>query len=142
MKIHSFAPGTLSVWDAGGFDVAMVTYGRITANAVAAARRLNERGIGVRVIKLLRVMPPDYDRLTTLFEGTSLVYVLEEGIRAGGVGERIAARFDGIRVRAIEDRFVPHGDLESLYRELGFLPEQIEDEIIGALAEKLGGAVT
>lgn len=134
--------GTLSVWDAGGFDVAMVTYGRITANAVAAARRLNERGIGVRVIKLLRVMPPDYDRLTTLFEGTSLVYVLEEGIRAGGVGERIAARFDGIRVRAIEDRFVPHGDLESLYRELGFLPEQIEDEIIGALAEKLGGAVT
>lgn len=134
--------GTLSVWDVGGFDVAMVTYGRITANVVAAARRLNERGIGVRVIKLLRVMPPDYDRLTTLFEGTSLVYVLEEGIRAGGVGERIAARFDGIRVRAIEDRFVPHGDLESLYRELGFLPEQIEDEIIGALAEKLGGAVT
>jgi len=106
-------------------DVVIVTYSRLTANAIKAASMLDS----TKVSRLYRVFPIDFDELDEATRGAKLIYVLEEGERAGGVGEKIAAH-DGARVfvRAI-DGFVPHGDIASLDALLGFDPESVAEEI-------------
>ncbi|MBO4429371.1 MAG: 1-deoxy-D-xylulose-5-phosphate synthase [Clostridia bacterium] len=106
-------------------DVVIITYSRLTKNAVEAEKLLG----GAKTVKLLRLFPIDFDELDKHIDGAKLIYVLEEGIRSGGVGEKIAARYgDRVFVRAA-DGFVPHGDLASLDDLLGFTPEKIAGEI-------------
>ena len=116
---------------------AIITYGKISKNALYAAAELYKNNINTRVIKLVRIKPIDYEALSFLTEEIDNIYVLEEGIKAGGVGENIAAYFaencistgKRIKIRAINNVFVGHGDIRLLYKDCGFLPEQIFEEI-------------
>lgn len=111
-------------------DVAIISYGIITKNAYDAAQILKQQGISARVIKLKRVKPIDIDKLQTLIATAKLVYVLEEGILSGGIGEYLKANLNTRTiVRAIDDKFITFGKLEQLHRECGFMPEQIAAEI-------------
>lgn len=123
------------VGNAGTPQAVIYTYGRMGAQACKAASLLEKQGVSVRVVRLIRIKPFDAQLLAKLAEGARAVYVLEEGIREGGFGEALLARFAELgvrmhsRIRAIEGVFPAHGDTEELYRELGFLPEQIAREI-------------
>lgn len=113
-------------------DVAIVSYSRLVENATRAAAMLEN----AKVVRLSRVFPIDFDALDNATRGAKLIYVLEEGERSGGVGEKIAARYDGkVFIRAI-DGFVPHGDVASLDKLLGFDPESVAGEIKGLLESK------
>lgn len=123
------------IGDAAVPQAVIFTYGRMAVQACTAALLLKERGIRVRVVKLIRIKPFDAEMLARLAEGASVAYVLEEGIREGGFGEALMARFAELglrfrcRIRAIEGVFPTHGDTKELYRDHGFLPEQIASEI-------------
>ena len=123
------------IGDAAVPQAVIFTYGRMAVQACKAALLLKERGIRVRVVKLIRIKPFDAEMLARLAEGASVVYVLEEGIREGGFGEALLARFAELglrfrcRIRAIEGVFPAHGDTKELYRDHGFLPEQVAAEI-------------
>ncbi|WP_303867280.1 1-deoxy-D-xylulose-5-phosphate synthase [Acetobacterium wieringae] len=120
----------------GDPEIVMVTYGRITKNVYEAVQLLkaNHR---IRLIKLIQVYPLNSQKILSLIGQPRLVYVLEEGIRSGGIGEKLAAAFaqhDGnkpekIRIRAIEDPLMEQGDLAALDGYCGFLPSQIAAEI-------------
>ncbi|MFY9380675.1 MAG: 1-deoxy-D-xylulose-5-phosphate synthase N-terminal domain-containing protein, partial [Eubacteriales bacterium] len=133
-------------------DAIIVTYGRITANAVMAAKMLSEAGGGysVGIIKLVKIYPFDADEIIKLCCGAKLVYLLEEGMKSGGIAEKLAAEFacDAVEhkanghtqkqrtaIRAIDGRFVPHGDIDSLYRELGFTPDAIAAEMASLMKD-------
>ena len=134
----AFAPVGGDITAAGAdrdVNVVILTYGRITHHAVLAMEQLASR-YRVRVVKLVRLLPLDLEKISSLCQGVTLVYVLEEGVRSGGVGETVAAHFARARCREMPpvhircvEGFLPHGDLESLYRQCGFLPEQIAEEI-------------
>lgn len=117
--------------------VALFTYGRLTVNAVQAAKLLSERGIGVCLIRLVRLKPLQVQNFMQAIETAHVLYFLEEGIQTGGVGEHLfadlaqAGLINGrkLRIRAINGYFPTHGSNEELFREAGFLPEQIADEI-------------
>lgn len=117
--------------------VSIVTYGKITKNALLAATELYQKGIHARVIKLVKIKPIDFEKLNALTRNTGYIYLLEEGIKSGGVSEGIVSAFaeNGyllnrkVKIRAIDDKFVPHGKCELLFKDLGFLPEQIAAEI-------------
>lgn len=124
----------------------VITYGRITAEAAYAAAALADRGISVRVIRLKKIYPIDASELITLLRGGAL-YLLEEGIESGGICEKLAAALlTELSVRgetapktvihAVRDRFVPHGDIPSLFRELGFDRESLEGRFLTALGEE------
>ena len=121
-------------------DVALLTYGRLTRHAVLAAEQLASR-YRVRIIKLVRLLPLDLETISVLCRGTALVYILEEGVRSGGIGEAASAYFacrqgmPPVHIRCVEG-FLPHGDVESLDRLCGFLPEQIAVEIQNILQER------
>ncbi len=139
----SFVPAAEGIALADGdqnADVALLTYGRLTRHAVLAAEQLASR-YRVRIIKLVRLLPLDLETISVLCRGTALVYILEEGVRSGGIGEAASAYFacrqgmPPVHIRCVEG-FLPHGDVESLDRLCGFLPEQIAVEIQNILQER------
>lgn len=116
---------------------ALITYGRLTANVCRAAELLLEKGVHARVIRMVRLLPLDADAisgLSSLLNPVRTVCFYEEGVRAGGVGERLFTLLAEIgphtagqtlRLKAIEGEIPLHGSNEKLFEECGFLPEQI-----------------
>ena len=79
-------------------------------------------------------MPLDADKLAELLSGCRLVYVLEEGVLNGGVGERLAAfaserGLPRVHVRAIDGEFIPNGDRKSLLELLHLDASSVANEI-------------
>ena len=127
--------------DAGDPEIVILTYGRITQNVYQAIQLL-KADYHIRLIKLVKVYPLKMKKILTLIGQPKLVYILEEGIRSGGIGEKLAAGFaqndafkpGKVRIHAIENPLMEQGDLAALYHCCGFLPQQIADE----MSEMLG----
>lgn len=105
----------------------IITYGRITSLANEVACELDD----VAIIKLVRVFPLDFDEIAKLCKGKELVYILEETYIHGGVGEKISAKLKDAKrtyIHAVND-FVPHGELNELYKLCGFTKDEIVDNI-------------
>ena len=134
-----YAKGTEREYDRSGFrigetldyteteaDKAVITYGRITGNAVQAA------GDSARVIKLKRIFPIDREELKQALSGVKKVLIAEEGIRSGGICEKLALicaeEKIAFRIHAIEG-FLEHGDIASLDRICGFDTDSLKKEI-------------
>lgn len=130
--------GDLSYLDSSPDDaeIIIITYGRITENAYNAINLLKNKYV-IRLVKLVKVYPLDFEKIFSLIEGARMIYILEEGIKSGGIAEKIAAecaqndrmRSQKIVIRAIENPLIEQGDLSSLYSSCGFLPEQIAAEV-------------
>ncbi len=123
-------------------DVVIVTYGRLTKCANLAAEVLEKAGISVRIVKLVQISPVPYDKIFALTHGAKLVYLFEEGILAGSVSEKIAAkaRVNGYTdakyvIRAIDNTFVPHGETDELFESLGLDAKSAAMEIYEALSK-------
>lgn len=110
-------------------EIVVLTYGRVSAFARKAAETLGARA---GVIRLKKIYPLDLNKLFSLTKSATLLYVLEEGCKAGGIGEKLAAEFAGkvekATVRAIEG-FVGQGTAQELFEDYGFTPEKICEEI-------------
>ncbi len=107
----------------------IITYGRLCALANEVAGELSD----VAIIKLIRISPIDFEKLNELLDGKKLIYILEEGYKTGGVGEKILANVKTqakTYIHAIE-AFVEHGELNDLYSFCGFTKENIINNIKG-----------
>ena len=106
-------------------EKAILTYGRITENAVIAA------GEDARVIKLKQVYPIDRRELKEALCGVKKVLIAEEGIRSGGICEKAALicaeEGSEFHIHAIE-HLLEHGDIDSLDRVCGFDAETLKKE--------------
>ena len=118
--------------DYGTPEVCIITYGRLTAECDKAARLC---GRGVRVIRLLRILPPDTDTVYSLSKDMKYVLFAEEGIRNGGVGEKLTAslRKRGINadVAAI-DGFAPHGTNADVLDTVGLSAKKLAEVLKNA----------
>ena len=123
-------------------DVAVVTYGRLTENVSEARKLLPD--VSVRIVKLVTVCPLDRAAIRRAIGGAGRLLLVEEGIRAGGVMERLAAGLaeDGVTVplaiRAVEDRFVPAGTVQELEELLGFSPRAIAEAVLRLMGKDKG----
>ena len=102
-------------------DAAILTYGRITSEAVRA-RELLSGEYRVKTVKLVKLLPLDADAVLDIC-AASRVLVLEEGSRRGGIGEAVAAaaaRRDGVKVKVCAvDGFLTHADVPALEKQCG-----------------------
>ena len=100
-------------------NLAIVSYGRETADALDACALLAE--YDPALIKLNRVSPLP-DGLYGLLQEYRYVVAVEESMRAGGVGERLAALLSDtpaiVKTLAV-DGFVEHGAPALLRARLG-----------------------
>lgn len=114
----------------------------MTKNAVEAAKIAAGAGIGTRVIRLVKISPLPFDDLKRALENINAVIIVEEGIKNGGIGERICAGFAqrGINktfsVAAIDGVFPVHGNNSELFDIYGLSAEKIAGTIIKAAGDE------
>ena len=112
----------------------IVTYGRVTSQAIRAVDELSLRNINVLLISLNRIKPLPEDAID-LMEKTEKVFFFEEGIRSGGIGERTALRllergYKGVfSLTAVNDRFVSQASVDELLHDYGLDTEGIVSKI-------------
>lgn len=121
-----------------GTDIktAVITYGRMTGNALKAAEVTAGKGVGVRVIRLTRLSPLPTEDITACLKGISNVLFLEEGIKDGGIGERLGSKIleNGVKdinysISAIDGVFPTHGGNSELFEHYGISASHIAARI-------------
>ncbi len=74
-----------------GKDVTVVAIAMQVFNALAAAKKMEEEGVGVEVIDPRTLAPLDKETILRSVEKTGRLVIVEEGVKTGGVGAEIAA---------------------------------------------------
>jgi pyruvate/2-oxoglutarate/acetoin dehydrogenase E1 component len=81
-----------------GSDATLVTWGAITARALAAAAALAEQGVSVEVLELPWLNPFPTDEVVASVRRTGRLAVLHEANVTGGFGAEVVARVAGLGV--------------------------------------------
>ena len=123
-----------------GDDVAVLAFGRMVAQAKAAAELLADQGISARVVDMRWVKPLDKSAIAQAAE-TKLVVIVEGGVVAGGVGEGVLGEMAAMGLHTpamtlgIDDKFVTQGSVNMLLHDLGLDAEGIAKAVKARFAE-------
>ncbi len=121
---------------------AVITYGRLTDNAQSAAEDCLAAGVPVRVISMLRLSPLPQNEIMEILDGINNIVFAEEGIKNGGVGQRLCSAMTEsgviankkIVIKAIDNIFPQHGSNGELLKQLGLSADDIAKAVIGSEA--------
>jgi 1-deoxy-D-xylulose-5-phosphate synthase len=140
----SVAPGTPAVRrlgqvdvlrEAGRKDVLLVTVGSFAGLGLEVAERLAEQGYGVTVVDPRWVRPVPIE-LIGLSGQHRMVVTLEDGVRAGGVGDAVAGALRDsavdvpLRDFGVPAGFHPHGSRAEILAALGLTAQDIARDVI------------
>ena len=132
--------GGESVTVFGGGAAAVVTYGILTGQALEAAELLKNEGISLRVVKLNQVAPLNGEAVCAALDGASHIVAVEDQLRAGCVGERLAAVLaergipTRLLLRNVGDALPPQGTVSQLWQSLGLDAQGIAQAVREVLA--------
>ena len=125
----------LGVPGGGEARAVIAAYGSMVGTAWEAARVLTEAGAPTCVINARWAKPVDATTLGDWAQRCGALVTVEEGVRRGGFGEAVRTALDDagvvvpVRVLALPDRWVEHGDQKRLLEENGL---GVED-LVGAV---------
>jgi 1-deoxy-D-xylulose-5-phosphate synthase len=115
-------------------DILLVAVGAFGKLGLEVAERVAEQGYGVTVVDPRWVRPVPIE-LAALSRGHRLVVTLEDGIRAGGVGDAVAStlRDAGVDVPlrdfGVPAGFHPHGSRAEILTALGLTAQDIARDV-------------
>ena len=115
-------------------ETAIVTYGKLFFNAVEAVKMLSENGIDAKIIKLGKIKPLPVGAVEEAAKCKN-VFFFEEGMKAGGAGERMASEllekgYSGrYSVTAVDGEFVSHASVDSLMKKYSMDAESMACKI-------------
>lgn len=110
----------------------VVTYGRLTKNVYEA---ISKTGEDIAIVKYVKTFPINIEPIKQYLNGAEKIYIYEEGIYEGGFAQKleaiIAEQFGSkdVFVKAIKG-FVPHGDLNSLFKLFQLDSDSIYNDLI------------
>ena len=130
---ESLDNGNVCILGTKNSDVVIVTYGRICLNAYQALLKLSEKHT-VTLIKLVNVYPVNYDLLDEYIGNAKLVYLLEEGIKSGGIAEKISSHLSGnfngkIIINSVDNEYAFHASVDELFEHFKMTSEDIVRDI-------------
>lgn len=114
----------------------IITYGKITSEAIAAVDCLKEKGIDVYLISFNQIKPLP-DGLTEMIIQKENIWFFEEGQKSGGVGQKLASQLlqagykGNYYLTAIEDKFVEQAGVNELLDIYGLSKEKMIKKISG-----------
>ena len=125
--------GSIHLYGDADAETVIVTYGRITFEAFKAVRQLRKHS-KVMLVKLVKIYPVDIDTILNAVSSAKVLYVLEEGIKSGGIGEKISSalcgKFDGrVIINAVDNECAFHASVSELIEYFGMTADQIADEL-------------
>ena len=130
--------GDIKIFDFGEENSdAVITYGRITEEALIAAAQRAKSGKSTRVIRMTDINESAFNDVLPFIKGIDNIVFVEEGIKSGGLGEKFGyflmenGENRNIRysVKAIDDVFPKHGKYHELLEDLGLDADSIIKEI-------------
>jgi 2-oxoisovalerate dehydrogenase E1 component len=74
-----------------GSDISVITYGAMVQKSLEAARKMEEKGVGVEVVDLRTLNPLDEEAIYASVRKTGKVLVVHEDTLTAGFGAEIAA---------------------------------------------------
>jgi len=122
-----------------GSETAILSVGSMTAVCSQVYHDLKERGVDPTFVNARFVKPLDTELLDELARAHSLFITVEENVKNGGFGEHVASYMEAchpeVRVipMAIWNRFVEHGEVDSLRAKIGLSPA----DILSAIEQEL-----
>jgi 1-deoxy-D-xylulose-5-phosphate synthase len=117
-------------------DVLVVAIGAFGHLGVDVAARLAEQGYGVTVVDPRWVRPVPTE-LVELASAHRLVVVVEDGVRAGGVGSAVAQLLRDVGVGTpvrevgVEPGWYPHGTRAEILADLGLTAQGVARQVTG-----------
>lgn len=118
-----------------GKDIVILAVGKYVKRALETAEILNKYGFKPTVVNARFIKPMDYKLLNRLLKTNEFIITMEDGALNGGFGSGVAEYiidkhyFNKLIRFGIPDRFIEHGKIELLERDLGLLPEQMAERI-------------
>lgn len=119
-----------------GENIAIISVGKMTQHVMKAREILIEKGINPLIISATFVKPLDIDMLSKLVEKKYNIVTVEDNLVNGGFGSYVLSYINGLgfnnkfKALGFKDDFVPHGNVEILYREEKLDSEGIAESIL------------
>ena len=107
-------------------------------------RSIQEKGVSITGVDCSTLKPLDEEMLRTCCSRNIPLFAVEEEQEIGGFGSELLRICSQehlqplTRVIGLPDRFIGHGDMTSLYRELGLLPQQLAERLLTMIKETDG----
>ncbi|WP_085524717.1 1-deoxy-D-xylulose-5-phosphate synthase [Tuberibacillus sp. Marseille-P3662] len=118
-----------------GTDLAILSFGPMLQTALTAAKQLQSEGVSARVINARFIKPLDEQMLQGLAETGMPVLTVEESILQGGFGSAVLEYFhqhgyhhQQVKNMGIPDRYIEHGNVKDLLKEIGLTDQDIVRE--------------
>jgi 1-deoxy-D-xylulose-5-phosphate synthase len=126
-----------------GTRIALLGIGCMTQHFVEAAALIEkELGHAVTVADARFAKPLDRELILELAESHEFLFTAEDNTIRGGFGSGVNELLleEGAKQRAhvfgLPDRFIDHGQPKELYTEVGLMPEQLAERVLGIVAGK------
>lgn len=122
-----------------GDQVAVIATGLMVAEALEAAKLLEEKGISATVYNLHTIKPLDQETLDKIFAQYQLVVTVEEHNVIGGMGSAVAEYKTTIAnaprqvMLGFQDAFVTAGSQRYIWEQVGITAPQIAKRIVKEL---------
>ena len=124
-----------------GKDVALLAVGSMVEVALQAAESLAAQGTEAAVVNCRFIKPLDEDCLRKLADSHKRIVTIEEGTLAGGFGSAVNEwlndqdrRDNRLRRLGIPDRYIEHGNRDTLLELISLHPEGIAAAVLGFLS--------
>ncbi len=124
-----------------GREIAILAVGKYVKKALETKDILRKYGFNPTVVNARFIRPFDEEMLKDILKTHKYVVTMEDGTLNGGFGSAIAEYildngYINTLIRfGIPDRFVEHGKVELLERDLGLLPEQMAEKIMKKVSD-------
>ncbi len=136
-KSENFEEIPIGSWEIlrEGREIAILGVGKYVNKALKTAEILKKFGLKPTIVNARFIKPFDVDMLKELLKTHQYIITMEDGALNGGFGsgilEYISDNFyPNIVIRfGIPDRFIEHGKIDLLEKDLGLTPEQMADKI-------------
>lgn len=125
-----------------GEKTAILSVGSMTEVCEQVYREMKAKGENPTFVNARFVKPLDTGLLDELAKDHSLFVTVEENVKSGGFGEHVAAYMEACHPEtrvlpiAIWNRFVEHGEVDSLRAKIGLSPAEIFSAIENELEQE------
>ncbi len=133
--LESIVKGKWEILNSQG-NIAIIASGKMVEHAKKAQDKLNSMEIKTTLINASFIKPIDIKLLESLAENGYKILTIEDNILIGGLGYNILSYINslGKDIKVInmgfKDEFIPHGDVDILYREFNLDAESIVQNVI------------
>ena len=123
------------LWE--GTELAILAVGSMVKTGVEVVELLKARGKNATLVNVRFVSPMDTQILAHLSEQHSVIVTLEENVKSGGYGQKVADYLCETRNQQIHlinisvpDQFIEHGGVSELHKRFGLDAQSIVDKIL------------